>query len=190
MKKQDSLKVCQPGGQSDCTPVIIYTDIIHTCIWCQEISTTALSVVLNEWVCACCVLSISEVLNEWVRDFCAMLNEQLTAICGRDQVTFDEMLMMFTYSDNRNLLTVMEAGGLGPYNLIQPTISLEMPVPSQVHCSFPSFPVVDLFCLFIDLWVLPFPLEDCSVFGNFVITLDFYSASWPQTQLLVDIWIS
>ena len=26
-------------------------------------------------------------------------------------------------------------------------------------------------CLFIDLWVLPFPLEDCSVFGNFVITL-------------------
>jgi hypothetical protein len=22
-----------------------------------------------------------------------------------------------------------------------------------------------------DLWVLPFPLEDCSVFGNFAITL-------------------
>ena len=36
---------------------------------------------------------------------------------------------------------------------------------------FPSFPVVDWFCLFIDLWVLTFPLEDCSVFGNFVITL-------------------
>jgi hypothetical protein len=36
---------------------------------------------------------------------------------------------------------------------------------------FPSFPVVDWFCLFVDLWVLPFPLEDCSVFGNFVITL-------------------
>ena len=46
-----------------------------------------------------------------------------------------------------------------------------MPVPSQGHCSFPSFPVVDWFCLFIDLWVLLFPLEDCSVFGNFVITL-------------------
>jgi len=30
---------------------------------------------------------------------------------------------------------------------------------------------VDWFCLFIDLWVLTFPLEDCSVFGNFVITL-------------------
>ena len=28
-------------------------------------------------------------------------------------------------------------------NLIQPTISLEMPVPSQGDCGFPSFPVVD-----------------------------------------------
>jgi hypothetical protein len=65
----------------------------------------------------------------------------------------------------------MEAGGLAPWNLIQPTISLEMPVPSQGHCGFPSFPVVDWFCLFVDIWVLPFPLEDCSVFGNFVITL-------------------
>jgi hypothetical protein len=35
----------------------------------------------------------------------------------------------------------------------------------------PSFPVVDWFCLFIYLWVLTFPLEDCSEFGNFVITL-------------------
>ena len=41
----------------------------------------------------------------------------------------------------------------------------------QGHCGFPSFPVVDWFCLFVDLWVLPFCLEDCSVFGNFVITL-------------------
>ena len=38
-----------------------------------------------------------------------------------------------------------------------------------------SFPVVDWFCLFIDLWVLNFPLEDCSVFGNFVITLIQYT---------------
>jgi hypothetical protein len=36
----------------------------------------------------------------------------------------------------------MEEGGLTPLNLIQPTISLEMPVPSQGHCGFPSFPVV------------------------------------------------
>jgi hypothetical protein len=29
-------------------------------------------------------------------------------------------------------------------NLIQPTISLEMPVPSQGHYGFHSFPVVDI----------------------------------------------
>ena len=40
----------------------------------------------------------------------------------------------------------------------QPTISLEMPVPSQGHYGFHSFPVVDWFCLFIYLWVLTFPL--------------------------------
>ena len=34
-----------------------------------------------------------------------------------------------------------------------------------------DFSVVDWFCLFVDLWVLPFPLADCSVFGNFVNTL-------------------
>jgi hypothetical protein len=80
-------------------------------------------------------------------------------------------LLKCYYSDNRNLLTVIEAGGLAPYNLIQPTISLEMPLPSQGHCGFPSFPVVDWFCVFVDLWVLTFHLEDCSMFGNFVITL-------------------
>jgi hypothetical protein len=31
----------------------------------------------------------------------------------------------------------MKAGGLALYNLIQPTISLEMPVPSQGHYGFP-----------------------------------------------------
>ena len=30
---------------------------------------------------------------------------------------------------------------------------------------------VDWFCLFTYLWVLTFPLEDCSEFGKFVITL-------------------
>ena len=47
--------------------------------------------------------------------------------------------------------------------MIQPIISLEMTLPSQGHCGFPSFPVIDWFCLFVDLWVLPFPLEDCSI---------------------------
>jgi hypothetical protein len=54
-------------------------------------------------------------------------------------------------------------------------ISLEMPVPSQDHYGFPSFPVVDWFCLFVDICVLHFPLEDCSVFCNFVITLNWFS---------------
>jgi hypothetical protein len=55
--------------------------------------------------------------------------------------------------------------------MIQPTISLEMPVPSQGYYGFHSFPVVDWFCLFIYLWVLTFPLLDCSEVSNFVITL-------------------
>ena len=42
------------------------------------------------------------------------------------------------YSDSRNLWTVMKAGGLAPQNLIQPTISLEMRVPSQGHYAFPN----------------------------------------------------
>ena len=50
-----------------------------------------------------------------------------------------------------------------------------MPVPSQRHYGFHSFPVVDWFCLFIYLWVLTFPLLDCSEFGNFVITLIYYN---------------
>ena len=37
-------------------------------------------------------------------------------------------------------------------------VILEMPVPSQGHYGFHSFPVVDWFCLFIYLWVLTFPL--------------------------------
>ena len=46
-----------------------------------------------------------------------------------------------------------------------------MPVPSQCHYGFHSFPVVDWFCLFIYLWVMTFPLGDCSEFVKFVITL-------------------
>jgi hypothetical protein len=37
----------------------------------------------------------------------------------------------------------MKAGGLTPKNLIHPTISLEVPVPSLGHYGFHSFPVVD-----------------------------------------------
>ena len=45
----------------------------------------------------------------------------------------------------------MKGGGLALYILIQPIISLEMPVPSQGHYGVHSFPVVDRFCLFIYL---------------------------------------
>jgi hypothetical protein len=37
----------------------------------------------------------------------------------------------------------MKGGGLALSNMIQPTISLEMPVPSQGPYGFHSFPVVD-----------------------------------------------
>ena len=37
----------------------------------------------------------------------------------------------------------METGGLALLDLIQPTISLGMPVPSQGHYGFHSFPIVD-----------------------------------------------
>ena len=50
-----------------------------------------------------------------------------------------------------------------------------MPVSNQCHYGFHSFPFVDWFCLFIYLWVLTFPLLDCSEFGNFVITLIYYN---------------
>jgi hypothetical protein len=48
-----------------------------------------------------------------------------------------------------------------------------------IYCSFimSNFnycPIVWHFCLFVNLWVLPFPLEVCSVFGNFVITLIYF----------------
>jgi hypothetical protein len=37
----------------------------------------------------------------------------------------------------------MKAGGLELYNLIQSTISLEMPVPSKGYYGFHNFPVAD-----------------------------------------------
>jgi hypothetical protein len=43
----------------------------------------------------------------------------------------------------------MKAGGLALYNLIQPTISLEMPVPSQVITVFTVFRLLtDFVCLY------------------------------------------
>ena len=77
----------------------------------------------------------------------------------------------YCYSDGRKLWAVMKGGGLAHSNLIQPTIFLEMPVSSQGHYGFHSFPCIDWFCLFIYLWVLTFPLLDCSEFGNLLLPL-------------------
>jgi hypothetical protein len=66
-----------------------------------------------------------------------------------------------------------------------------MPVPSQGHYGFHSFPVVDWFCLFIYLWVLTFPVLDCSEFDNFVITLIYFNGYSNKftLRLLLDIHI-
>jgi hypothetical protein len=49
---------------------------------------------------------------------------------------------------------------------------------------FHSFPFVDWFCLFIYLWVLTFPLQDCSEFGTFVITLIYASFDFLNLEIL------
>ena len=69
--------------------------------------------------------------------------------CFDNYFTYFIPVFKYCYSDSRNLWTVMRAGGLAIQNLIQPTISSEMPVPSQGHYGFHSFPVVDWFFLFI-----------------------------------------
>ena len=71
----------------------------------------------------------------------------------------------------QNWFFLLNLGPTVPKLSMQPTNSLEMPVPSQGHYGFHSLPVVDWFCLFIYVWVLTFPLEDCSEFSNFVIAL-------------------
>ena len=44
---------------------------------------------------------------------------------------------------------------------------------SEYNLRFSQFSGCWLICLFIYLWVLTFPLLDCSEFGNFVITLTY-----------------
>jgi hypothetical protein len=57
----------------------------------------------------------------------------------------------------------MEAGDLAPSNLIQPTISLEIPVPSQGHCGFPSL-LTDFVCFLIFEFCLSlWKIARCSV---------------------------
>jgi hypothetical protein len=60
--------------------------------------------------------------------------------------------------------------------MIQPTISLEMPVSSQGHYGFHSFPVVDWLCLFIYL-----KSEDVGIFYTFNGTKAAYSKGVIRT---------
>jgi hypothetical protein len=55
-----------------------------------------------------------------------------------------------------------------------------MPVPSQDHYGFHSFPVVDWFCLFIYLWVLTFP---CKIIrSSVVLLLPLFTYYEPKTK--------
>jgi hypothetical protein len=86
------------------------------------------------------------------------------------------------YGDNRNLWTVMKAGGLAPQNLIQPTISLEMPV--RAIMVFPVFRLLtDFVCLLtyefcLSLW----KIARCSVI--FLLPL-FATGRWFSQGNLV-----
>ena len=62
----------------------------------------------------------------------------------------------------------MRAGGLAPLNLIQPTISLDMPVPSQGHYGFHSF---RLLTDFVCLYGYGFWLSLCKIVRSSVILL-------------------
>ena len=75
---------------------------------------------------------------------------QFCHICLRECVIF-LLFYLFCFSIVINTVIVTagtfernESGRFGAIqNLIQPTISLEIPVPSQGHYGFHSFPVVD-----------------------------------------------
>jgi hypothetical protein len=55
--------------------------------------------------------------------------------------------------------------------IVSSVFSNVIPVPSQGHCGFPSFPVVDWFCLFVDLWVLSlWKIARCSFILYFDLT--------------------
>jgi hypothetical protein len=98
-------------------------------------------------------------------------------------ITLAHWQNMYSPQENSSLCVKFQPTSLSKiylkYHLIQPTISLEMPVPSQGHYGFHSFPVVDWFCLFIYLWVLTFPFEDYSEFGILLLLLfhEIYSMS-------------
>ena len=57
---------------------------------------------------------------------------------------------------------IVTAGGLAPYDLIQPTISLEMPVPSQGHYVFTVFRLLTDLSVYI---IMSFDFPFVRLFG-------------------------
>jgi hypothetical protein len=80
----------------------------------------------------------------------------------------------YCYSDSRKLWAVMKGVGVDALKSDSTHHFFWNACTKSGSLRFHSFRVVDWFCLFIYLWVLTFPLLDCSEFGNFVITLIYY----------------
>ena len=105
---------------------------------------------------------------EMVHDRCStLLTEFCTPLTTILPILF-QYCYKYCYSDSRNLWAVLKAGGLALSNLIQPTISLEMPVPSQGHYVLTVF---RLLTDFVYLYTYEFWLSLCKIFRSSVILL-------------------
>ena len=101
--------------------------------------------------------------------------------CFDNYFTYFVPVFKYCYSDSRNLWTIMRAGGLALWNLIQPTISLEVPVPSQCHYVFTVFRLLtDFVCLYnYEFWLFLCKIVRSSVilllplFRLFLMTANF-----------------
>jgi hypothetical protein len=90
------------------------------------------------------------VINVWRKIvFDIYLTEFGTALTTILLIAF-QYCYTYGYSDRRNLWAVMKARDLALQNLIQPTISLEMAVPSQGHYGFHIF----RFSLILSIYIL------------------------------------
>ena len=124
---------------------------------------------------------VSWLLVQMVSDRCStLLTEFSTALTTILPMLF-QYCYKYCYSDSRNLWAVMKAGDFASSNMIQSTISLEMPVPSQGHYCIHSFPVVDWICMLIYLWVLTLPLDDCS--SSVMLLLPLFIVHFSVIQL-------
>ena len=100
----------------------------------------------------------------WPRSYGSWINNYLCNRCLSPLMLWVRVPLRMTCTTLRENICQWLAAGR--WFLVGPRFSPPM--------KLTSFPVVEWFCLFIDLWVLTFPLEDCSVFCNFVITLIYH----------------